>query len=308
MTHRKRLRLIWPIVPASVAAMLMTLAAAPRTAAAQALVRVGDPGRADYSELHERLRRGTPAADSVLRIMRSSDPRRLWRTVRAALADRAPWNDGILALTRIAELHPRAYADSARRLERALAQGRVKLPPGRETGDLASPLRAIALAVTRARHGDAGMRSDIFGRVPAGDYSVADAWTLGRMRGGTADSIAARFAAAPTAEEKVRWLTLLTFNADTSQVPLLARVYAAPDSFGIPPRYGARASDALLWIGTPASLAALRGARAAARARGSYDDPALSNGGFDFLANDSSAVISRTGRWLDEWIALLKTR
>jgi len=36
-----------------------------------------------------------------------------------------------------------------------------------------------------------------------------------------------------------------------------------------------------------------------------YDDPALSRGGYDFLANDSSLVISRTGKWLDEWIAEL---
>jgi hypothetical protein len=82
-------------------------------------------------------------------------------------------------------------------------------------------------------------------------------------------------------------------------------VYAAPDSFGVPPRYGSRASDALLWIGTRGSLAALLDAREKARARGVYADPALSRGGYDFLANDSSAVISRTGKWLTEWIAEL---
>jgi len=31
----------------------------------------------------------------------------------------------------------------------------------------------------------------------------------------------------------------------------------------------------------------------------------LMRGGYDFLANDSSAVISRTGKWLTEWIATL---
>jgi hypothetical protein len=46
-------------------------------------------------------------------------------------------------------------------------------------------------------------------------------------------------------------------------------------------------------------------ARAAARARGVYAAPELGRGGYDFLANDSSAVISRTGKWLTEWIAEL---
>jgi hypothetical protein len=36
------------------------------SARAQVLVRVGDPHRATYSELHKALRRGTPTADSVL--------------------------------------------------------------------------------------------------------------------------------------------------------------------------------------------------------------------------------------------------
>jgi hypothetical protein len=85
-------------------------------------------------------------------------------------------------------------------------------------------------------------------------------------------------------------------------------VYAAPDSFGVPARYGSRASDALLWIGTRAAVAALLDARAHARARGVYADPALSRGGYDFLANDSSAVISRTGKWLAEWVAELPTQ
>ena len=94
--------------------------------------------------------------------------------------------------------------------------------------------------------------------------------------------------------------------AVTAAVPLLARVYAAPDSFGVPPRYGSRASDALLWIGTRGSVQTLLEARDRARSRGSYADPRLEGGGYDFLANDSSAVISRTGRWLTEWIGRLK--
>ncbi|HEX5817353.1 MAG TPA: hypothetical protein VFY20_00645, partial [Gemmatimonadales bacterium] len=67
-------------------------------------------------------------------------------------------------------------------------------------------------------------------------------------------------------------------------------------------------SDGLLWIGTRESMVALKEARARARARGVYDDPSLSRGGYDFLANDSSLVISRTGKWLDEWIAELPSR
>ena len=43
-------------------------------AEAQVLIRVGDPARATYSELHEALRAGTPAADSVLRVLREKQP------------------------------------------------------------------------------------------------------------------------------------------------------------------------------------------------------------------------------------------
>jgi hypothetical protein len=143
--------------------------------------------------------------------------------------------------------------------------------------------------------------------VPTREYDVGDAWVLGRIPG-SADSIQARFLAGSDPELKVRWLTLLTFSADTSAIPLLARVYAAPDSFGVPARYGSRASDALLWIGTRRSLEALLTARDTARARGAYADPALDRGGYDFLANDSSAVISRTGKWLREWIRELPAR
>jgi hypothetical protein len=79
----------------------------------------------------------------------------------------------------------------------------------------------------------------------------------------------------------------------------------APDSFNLPLKIGARASDGLLWIGTRRSIEALLAARAAARARGTYADPGLGHADLDFLGNDSSAVISRTGRWLTEWLAIL---
>jgi hypothetical protein len=106
----------------------------------------------------------------------------------------------------------------------------------------------------------------------------------------------------------VRYLTLLSFSSDPAGIHLLSRVYAAPDSFEVPLKFGGRASDGLLWIGTRESLAALKEARGRARARGVYDAASLARGGYDFMANDSSLVISRTGKWLDEWIAELPPR
>jgi hypothetical protein len=148
--------------------------------------------------------------------------------------------------------------------------------------------------------------NQILAMIPAGRYGVGEAWVLGRLGRAASDSVQARFLAADDPELKVRYLTLLSFSADTAAIPLLARVYAAPDSFGVPPRYASRASDALLWIGTGPSLAALLDAREKARARGVYAAPELGRGGYDFLANDSSAVISRTGKWLTEWVKELR--
>jgi len=273
-------------------------------APAQVLVRVGDPARATYSELHEALRDGTPAADSVLAVTGERNPAVLWRLVRAALAGRAPWNDAPLALTRLAELRDRAYADSSARLLTAVETGKVQAPPAQDPTDLSAPLHAVALERERAARGDGPVLRELLAKIPTRDYDVGDAWVLGRIPG-SADSIQIRFLTADDDELRVRWLTLLTFSSDTGAVPLLARVYASTDSFGVPPRYATRASDALLWIGTRRSLQALLDARARAKARGLYADPALSRGGYDFLANDSSAVISRTGRWLTEWIERL---
>jgi hypothetical protein len=53
-------------------------------------------------------------------------------------------------------------------------------------------------------------------------------------------------------------------------------------------------------------MQALLDARARARARGVYDDPELRHADMDFLSNDSSAVISRTGKWLTRWVAELR--
>ncbi|HUF34304.1 MAG TPA: hypothetical protein VMN37_00055 [Gemmatimonadales bacterium] len=283
-----------------IVALLLSLAGP--GASAQVLIRVAEPGRSTYSELHEGLRPGTLAADSALAVLRESRPDPLWGRLRAALDGTAPWNDGHLALTRLAALRDPAYADSAARLIGRIEDREVAAPPGQDPTDLIPPLRAVGLERKRAVEGDAAVLRELLAKVPSGNYDVGDAWVLGRLEAGAADSVRARFLAAGDPGLKVRWLTLLTFSDDTAAVPLLARVYATPDSFGVPVRYGSRASDALLWIGTRASLAALRDARERARALGTYADPRLGRGGYDFLANDSSAVISRTGKWLTDWL------
>jgi hypothetical protein len=279
----------------------------PPSAGGQVLIRVAEPGRTVYSELHEGLREGTPAADSVLAIMRSRAPAALWRRVRAGLSGKGDWNDGLLALTRLAQLQCRAYADSAARLRSRILAGRVTAPPVRDPADLVPPLDAIALERRRAVMGDPKLLRELLARVPSRQYGLGEAWVMGRLEG-VSDSLQARFLATDDTELKVRYLTLLSFSSDTVAVPLLARVYAAPDSFGVPPRYGSRASDALLWIGTRGSIQALLEARERARSRGSYADPSLQRGGYDFLANDSSAVISRTGKWLTTWMEELNSR
>ena len=285
--------------------LMALLGALPQAGAAQVQLRFGDPARAMYSELHEGLREGTPAADSVRRIMGESKPSVLWKRVRLALQDRAPWPDAFMAITRLAELRSAAYADSARKLSARIEQGRVQAPPGRDASDLLEPLRAVALERERAGSGDDAMRKALLAKVDAGQYGLADAWELGRLGPCTAEALGKRFLAAKGEPDRVRYLTLLGFSSDPAGIPLLARVYAAPDSFQVPLKLGARASDGLLWIGTRESLAALKDARSRAKARGVYDDPSLARGGYDFLANDSSVVISRTGKWLDEWIAAL---
>lgn len=288
--------------------LLLAALAAPGAAQgveAQVLIRVGDPGRATYSELHEGLRPGSSAADSVLRLLQERRSAVLWQRLGSALRGEAPWNDAHLALTRLAELRDPAFADSAARLAGRIEAGEVEAPPGQDPADLLAPLRAVILERDRAVRGDAPVLHELLALVPTRRYGLGDAWVLGRLGRPASDSLQARFLAADDPELKVRYLTLLSFSADTSAIPLLARVYAAPDSFGVPTRYGSRASDALLWIGTRGALAALLDARAQARARGVYGDPALARGGYDFLANDSSAVISRTGKWLTEWVAEL---
>jgi hypothetical protein len=273
---------------------------------AQVQVRLADSVRATYSELHDGLKMGSASADTVARVMGLSNPAALWRTSGQALAGKVPWNDGLLALTRLAELQKPAYADSAEQLMHRIMDGGVKGPPGIDPGDLIEPLRAVVLQVERAKVGDAAMRARILDAVPGGKYGLADAWTLGRLGGGTSDTLMTLFSTAPDENLKVRYLTLLSFSDDPVATPFLAAIYESPDSAGIPPRAATRASDALLWIGTKQSLEALAAARNIARQRGIYDAATLSRGGYSFLENDSSAVISRTGRWLTDWIGTLK--
>jgi hypothetical protein len=275
---------------------------------AQVQVRVGEPGRATYSELHEALKLGTPAADSVRAILQSKTPRRLWRRMRVAVEGTGDWNSGLLALTRLAELRSPAFADSARRMQQRL-QGAPFPPfpgnPGLKAEDLQPSLQAIVLERRRRIKGDAAVLADILRRIPTKDYDHGDAWVLGRLKAGAVDSVVSRFRRADTEEFRVRYLTLLSYFTDPKLIPLLTEVYVSPDSFGIPKRYAIRASDGLLWIGTRRSLQALLDARAEARRRGTYADSSLARGGYDFLANDSSAVISRTGQWLTTWVANL---
>jgi hypothetical protein len=278
---------------------------------AQVQFRLGVPGRATYSELHDGLRAGTPRADSMLRVLRIHSPSRLWRIARRAMGGNGDWNAGLVALTHLAELRSPAYADSARRLRARLEQAEgppFPTNPGLVADDITPSLQAIILERRRATQGDSAVLADILGRLASKQYDHGDAWVLGRLGAGARDSLWARFRSAENEEFRVRYLTLLSYFTDPVLIPDLARVYAAPDSFGLPKRYAIRASDGLLWIGTRESMRALLDARAAARARGIYDDPSLRHADLDFLGSDSSSVISRTGKWLTDWIQELSAK
>lgn len=291
-----------------VAAAAMMLVSLPQVTGAQVQVRVGIPGRVTYSELHEALRSGTPRADSVKAILQAKAPAPLWRQLRRTIDGQGDWNSALLSLTRLAELRTAAYADSAARLLSVLESGgSVPFPsdPGLKSEDLEPSLQAIILERRREVDGDSVVLADILRRIPTRKYNHGDAWVLGRLGAGALDSVMSRFRSADTEEFRVRYLTLLSYFTDPRLIPLLARVYVAPDSFGIPKRYAIRASDGLLWVGTKKAMEALLKARSDARTAKTYADSSLARGGYDFLANDSSTVISRTGRWLTEWIARL---
>ncbi len=294
------------MTPRRIAALLLGLLLGPASAVgAQVQIRLDDPSRTWYSELHEGLRDGTPAADSVRRVLSERNPAPLWRVARRALAGQARWNDAALALTRIAELRDPASADSARRWLQDIQDGSLLVMGDFDPGYLLAPLRAILLESTRTRVGDLDLLHDLLDRVPTGRYNLADAWVFGRLGMGAADSVARRFLETGDRDLRIRYLSLLSFSTDTTLIPLLARIYAAPDSFGLPPRIGVRASDGLIWIGTRRAVEALLRAREVARARGVYADPRLGANDLDFLAADSASVVARTGKWLTEWASTL---
>lgn len=276
------------------------------TAQAQVQIRLGDSTHATYSEIHESLKLETPAADSVRTILSASSSKQLWPLVMQAAEGKIDWNFGLLALNRIAELRERASADSVLRWRKRIVNDEIPPPPATDLRDLLPGLRAVQLELARKNQGDQALLQDFLTRIPDGQYDLGDAWVFGRLGAGASDTLARRFLETSDRPLRVRYLTLLSFSRDTALIPLLVRIYVAPDSFGLPPRSGSRASDGLLWIGTRSSMQALLDARAAARARGTYADPKLNHADLDFLGNDSSVAVSRTGKWLTEWIGILK--
>ena len=127
----------------------------------------------------------------------------------------------------------------------------------RDAADLVEPLSAVTLELERGKAGDDAMRKSLLAKVDGGEYGLADTWELGRLGPCAAEALGTRFLAAKGEPNLVRYLTLLSFSSDPSAMHLLSRVYAAPDSFGVPLRFATRASDGLLWIGTRESLVAL---------------------------------------------------
>jgi len=285
---------------------LVLLALTGTSTEAQVQIRIGDPNRVTYSEIHEGLRPGTPAADSVLRILRETRPARLWPIAHDMLAGRVDWNFGLLVLTRIAELRDPASLDSVLRWRERIVNDEIPPPPATRLRDVFPVLRAIQLELDRKAKGDQAVLDGFLPRIPDEYYDLGDAWVFGRLGAGAADSVARRFLETSDRNLRIRYLTLLSFSQDTSLIPLLTRIYVAPDSFDLPLRAATRASDGLTWIGTRGALTALLNARARARERGIYDDPKLGHADLDFLGNDSSLVVSRTGRWASEWLDILR--
>ena len=289
----------------STSAALATLSLATSPTAAQVQLRIGDPTRTTYSEIHEALRDSTPAADSVLQILRAAGSRTLWSLVQRAAKGQGDWNSGLIALNCIAALRETGSHDSVVQWRERIERGKLTPPPGFDLRDLLPGLHAVDLELERGRTSDLAVLAKLLPRIPSGDYDLGDAWVFGRLGKGAADSVARRFLETTDPRLRIRYLTLLSFSSDTALIPLLTRIYVAPDSFALPPRIGTRASDGLLWIGTRASVSALLDARTRAKARGTYADPRLGHADLDFLGNDSSQVISRTGKWLTEWLGAL---
>lgn len=278
----------------------------PVSAVAQVQIRLGDSTHTLYSDIHEGLRDGTPAADTVRWILAATSSKALWPLAHQMLEGQVDWNLGLLALTRIAELREPGSLDSVIAWRKRIMNDEIPPPPATDLREVFPALRAIQLELDRGRKGDAAVLADLLSRIPSGHYDGGDAWVAGRLGAGASDSLARRFLDTNDQALRIRYLTLLSFSRDTALIPLLARIFVAPDSFNLPLRIGRRASDGLLWIGTRKSAQALLEARAAARARGIYADPKLGHADLDFLGNDSSMVVSRTGQWLTQWVAALR--
>ena len=185
-------------------------------AGAQVQIRVGVPGRATYSELHEGLRAGTPAADTVLRVLRLGSP-------AGSGASRARPSGATAIGTRARRAHPprrapeRAYADSAARLRERSSGPRARRSPrtrGSRPRTSSPSLQAIVLERRRAVQGDSAVLADILGRLQSKNYDHGDAWVLGRLGAGAKDSLSARFRSADSEEFRVRYLTLLSYSTD----------------------------------------------------------------------------------------------
>ena len=275
---------------------------APRAGAgADRRARAGDSTRS----CTRRSAPGSPAADSVLRVQRLRSP-------GAALAHRARGDGGHGRLeqrTRRAHAARRAadrtYADSAARLRRgSSAPKATRFPRTRASRreDVAPSLQAIVLERRRAVKGDSAVLADILGPDPPSSTITATpgcwaGWAPAPRTRWSRDSCAA-----DSEEFKVRYLTLLSYFTDPALIPFLARVYAAPDSVGLPKRYAIRASDGLLWIGTRESLQALLDARAQARARGVYDDPSLRHARSRFSGKRQLVGDQPDGEVADDWV------
>jgi hypothetical protein len=177
------------------AACGLALAAATAPLAAQVQVRLGEPGRANYSELHEGLKAGSPAADTVRALLRSRNTRLLWARVTAAVNGEGSWNDALLAMTRLALLRSPQVADSALRIRRFFERsGPYPFPknPGVTSQDLEPSVQAILLERRRAVSGDSAVLADILARIATTTTATPGFWDGSAPAPRTRSSIASR--------------------------------------------------------------------------------------------------------------------
>ena len=165
----------------------------------------GPPRRArpsNYSELHEALREGTPAADSVRRILRAgasatSGPRRPRRSTGTG-----SWNDALLAATRIRGTADPRSADSAPR-HPPVSRDRRAVPVRTEPrSHVGGPEPSPPGDPARRRRAKAGDRRPGQHPRPHSLPAVQPRRRLGvgGLRAGAVDSVRNRFLDATTAE------------------------------------------------------------------------------------------------------------